>query len=83
MSAKEDIKEDMANKFPPKLLSDIEDFLSVTGMGPSYFGKQAAGNSELVKRAREGKSIESYTEQRVRDFIKANRPKPKHAEAAQ
>jgi hypothetical protein len=83
VSAKEDITDDMANKFSEKLLSDIEDFLSVTGMGPSYFGKQAAKNSELVKRLREGKPIQSDTEQRVRDFMRANRSKARQSEAAQ
>jgi hypothetical protein len=71
----------MATKFSEKLLSDIEDFLSVTGMGPSYFGKQAVKNSELVKRLRAGKPIQSDTESKVRSFMRQNRPKAKQSES--
>jgi hypothetical protein len=36
----------------PDLLAEIETFLRSSGMGPSYFGKVAVGNSDLVKRLR-------------------------------
>lgn len=61
------------------LLSEIEAFLSETGMGPSYFGKVAAGNSELVPRLRgerPGKGrIYSDTEANVRAFMAEQRRK--------
>ena len=55
------------------LLSEIEAFLTETGMGASYFGKIAAKNSELVQRLREGRPILTQTEQAVRAFINARR----------
>lgn len=54
-----------------KLLSEIEAFLAASGMGESYFGKAAAGNSELVARLRDGRRVWPETEARVRKFIKA------------
>lgn len=55
------------------ILSEIETFLRETGMGVSYFGKSAVGNSELVSRLRSGGRIWPETEQRVREFIAARR----------
>lgn len=57
------------------LLSDIDTFLAETGMGASYFGKKAAGNSELVSRLRSGRRIWPETAQQVRNFIAAERQK--------
>jgi hypothetical protein len=51
------------------LLSDIEDFLAATGMGPSYFGKQAVGNSEIVARLRSGGRVWPETEAALRRFM--------------
>lgn len=76
---------DMATQFSEKLLADIEAYLSQTGMSISYFGKRSAKNSELVKRLREGRPIQSDTEQRVRDFMRHHKPrvsKAKQSEAA-
>jgi hypothetical protein len=70
MSAKEDITADMASN---SLIEEIDAFLAETGMGASYFGKQATGNSEIVKRLREGRRVWPETEKQVRDFIKAQR----------
>lgn len=53
----------------PDLLKDIEDFLSRTGMGETYFGKRAARNSELVARLRNGGRVWPETEKAVRSFI--------------
>ncbi len=53
----------------PTLLADIEAFLSRHKMGESYFGKAAAGNSELIARLREGGRIWPETEAKVRLFI--------------
>lgn len=52
------------------LLTDIRKFLVKTGMGPSYFGRAACGNSELVRRLEEGKTITLATADKVRSFIK-------------
>jgi hypothetical protein len=57
----------MKNTLP--LLNDIEAFLAETGMGPSYFGKQAVGNSELVQRLRDGKRVWPETEAKARAFM--------------
>lgn len=66
MSAKAYTVSDMS-KAP--LIQDIENFLSATGMGETYFGKLAVGNSELVRRLRAGKPVLTTTEDRVRKFI--------------
>lgn len=55
------------------LLKEIRQFLSETGMGPSYFGKVAAGNSEVVARLDAGKGVTLVTASKVRAFIKARR----------
>ena len=53
------------------LLQLIERFLADTGMGASYFGQRAVGNSKLVRRLREGRSIELDTAHKVQRFMKA------------
>jgi hypothetical protein len=55
----------------PDILHEIDEFLRASGMGPTYFGKVAVGNSELVQRLREGRPILTSTAQRVRAFIDA------------
>lgn len=55
------------------LLSEIEAFLAETGMGPSYFGKQAIGNSEVVTRLRDGRRVWPETSNRLRAFMLAHR----------
>lgn len=57
------------------LLDEIDAFLAERGMGASYFGKIAAGNSEIVHRLRNGKRVWPETEKKVRDFIRAERRK--------
>lgn len=54
------------------LLSEIEAFLAETGMGESYFGKRAVGNSELVSRLRKNGRVWPETAERARDFMKEN-----------
>lgn len=54
----------------PDLLADIEAFLSQTGMGESYFGKRAIGNSEVVKRLRDGGRVWPETEEGLRKFMR-------------
>ena len=70
MSALEDIWCGMAST---SVLDEIDAFLAETGMGASYFGKVATGNSELVNRLRNGRRCWPETEKKVRDFIKAQR----------
>lgn len=53
------------------ILPAIEQFLAATGIGASYFGQKAVGNSKLVKRLRSGRPIESGTEERLRAFMAA------------
>lgn len=55
------------------LLSEIHDFLAETGMGPSYLGKQAVGNSEIVKRLEAGRTIQLDTAEKLRAFMRAKR----------
>lgn len=61
-----------------QLLSDIEAFLAETGMGQSYFGKKAVGNSEVVSRLRDGRNVRLDTAEKIACFIKQHR----HAEQA-
>jgi hypothetical protein len=51
------------------LVKEIDAFLCRTGMSPSYFGKVATGNSEVVPRLKAGRTITGMTEQKIRDFI--------------
>ncbi len=55
------------------LLNEIEAFLAETGMGPSYFGKQAVRNSEIVSRLRNGGRTWPETETQLRAFMLAAR----------
>ena len=56
------------------LLSDIRAFLAKNKMGPSYFGKAACGNSELVSRLESGGRIWPDTEAKVRAFMCQYKP---------
>ena len=56
-------------KTSPTLLQEIEAFLAENGMGASYFGKRAVGNSELVSRLRGSGRIWPETEAKVRSFM--------------
>lgn len=51
------------------LLTEIHAFLADTGMGRSYFGKVACGNSELIDRLEAGKTVTLATAEKVRAFI--------------
>lgn len=64
------------------LLNEIEAFLADTGMGSSYFGKQAVGNSEIVTRLRTGGRVWPETETRLRAFILAERRRRPKLEVA-
>lgn len=70
----------MQNTHHPQLLADIEAFLSETGMGASYFGKTAVGNSEVVTRLRNGRRVWPETEAALASFIAAQRKAREAAE---
>jgi hypothetical protein len=55
----------------PDILAEVEAFLRTSGMGPSYFGKLAVGNSEIVRKLRDGRPILTSTADRLRAFIEA------------
>ncbi|BEV47317.1 hypothetical protein [Afipia carboxidovorans] len=55
------------------LLTDIREFLEQSQMGPSYFGKAACGNSELVERLENGGTVTLITAERVRSFMAERR----------
>lgn len=55
------------------LLEEIDGFLAESGMGQSYFGKKAVGNSEIVQRLRDNRRCWPDTEERIRVFISAER----------
>lgn len=51
------------------ILPEIEAFLEETGMGASYFGKKAVGNSEVVARLRSGRRVWPETSAKILAFI--------------
>lgn len=55
------------------LLIEIESFISFTGIGEHRFGILAASNGRLVERLRAGRRVWPDTEQKVREFISAER----------
>lgn len=57
-----------------QLLGEIRRFLTKHPMGPSYFGKRAVGNSELVARLAAGRSVSLDTAAKARAFMEANAP---------
>lgn len=67
----------------PELLSEIEAFLAESGMGETYFGKAAIGNSEVVPRIRKGGRVWPETESGLRLFIaqRQQAAKPERAQA--
>lgn len=65
------------------LLDEIEAFLTDTGMGSSYFGKQAVGNSEIVQRLRTGGRVWPETDTKIRAFILVERRRRPTMEATQ
>lgn len=51
------------------LLPQIERHLARTGIGASYFGRKACGNSELVSRLRAGGGCTVETYLKVLDYL--------------
>lgn len=70
LSSKEDISVVMTIR-NPKLLSDIDRFLEISGLSESYLGKASVGNSEVVGRLRRGGRVWPETELEIRAFIKS------------
>jgi hypothetical protein len=56
-----------------ELLAEIESFIRETAMGEAYFGQLAVGNSKLVQRLRDGRSVQIETAERVQEFIRTRR----------
>jgi hypothetical protein len=52
-----------------ELLQEIREFLKSSGMGPSYFGKLACGNSEIIARLESGGTVTVRSLVRIRTFI--------------
>ena len=68
--------EDRMRRMDTELLAEIREFLSSTDMGRSYFGKLACGNSEVVSRLEEGKTVTLATAEKIRSFIASRRSIP-------
>ncbi len=58
-----------------KLLHEIEDFLTETGMSAYTFGYEAVRNGRLVERLRIGRRVWPETQSEVRAFIRSERAK--------
>lgn len=63
------------SKHQKSLIEEIDAFLERSGMGPTYFGKAAVGNSEVVARLRSNGRVWPETEKKLRAFMRANRAK--------
>lgn len=58
------------------ILTEIEAFLTESGMSPARFGKLSKNDTGLVFRVREGRKLKSSTEDAIRAFIAAQRANP-------
>jgi len=56
------------------LLSEVEEFLTASGMGPGTFGRHAVNDGKLVGRLRRGCGCTLETAERIRLFIAENTP---------
>lgn len=59
----------MSDLTTARLRDEIRAYLEKTGMGPTYFGVRAAGNSRLVERLEAGKTVTLQTAEKVRKFM--------------
>jgi hypothetical protein len=55
------------------LLREIRTFLAEYRMSPSYFGKAAVGNSEMVGRLEAGNTVTLRTAEKARRFMASRR----------
>ena len=62
---------DMSTDF----LTEVNAYVAETGMSPSYFGRCACGNTELVERLSAGKTVTLKTVDSVRSFMEFWRSK--------
>jgi hypothetical protein len=58
-----------------KILSEVERYLSSTGMSATAFGKSIFQDGNVVKRMRLGKPVTTTTSSRMRKFMVDNPPK--------
>ena len=56
----------------PKFCTEVEAFLSETGIGERTFGSKAAGDPAFVTKLRSGASLRLYTVERVRAWMRVN-----------
>lgn len=66
------------------LATDIEKFLSETGLAESTFGEKALNDRHFVKQLRKGRRVWPETEQKIRAFMSEYKPAdlPETTEAA-
>ena len=57
----------------PKFCTEVEAFLSETGIGERTFGSKAAGDPTFVTKLRSGASLRLYTVERVRAWMRVNK----------
>lgn len=57
----------------PKFASQVEAFLSETGIGERQFGSKAAGDSSFMTKLRNGAGLRLYTVERVRAWMRVNK----------
>ena len=62
-----------------KLLAEIERFLQRTGMGPTQFSEEAAGQRALMTRLKQGCDITLDTADRIRRYMRDYSAKKKHS----
>lgn len=60
-----------------KLLAEIERFLDRTGMGPTQFSEEAAGQRALMTRLKQGSDITLDTADRIRKYMRGYNAKKK------
>ena len=57
----------------PEFASEVEAFLSETGIGERLFGSRAAGDPSFVTKLRNGAGLRLYTVERVRAWLRVNK----------
>ena len=67
----------------PGFVSEVEAFLSDTGIGDRRFGSDAAGDPLFVRKLRSGASPLLSTVEQVQAWMRANRSAFEHASGAQ
>ena len=65
-----------------RLLTEIEAFMDRASMSATSFGVEAMGDRHLVRRLRQGGTVQQKTADKIRDFIEKHKlPPKKRAEA--